>query len=129
MKNALEMVLLSRRSLTDVVARVQIEALSDFCGGLMRPDKCSKVDPIRTPFDPADISKPIEWLAPPGGEFFYKKGRPVHVSGQMWNLTHDPDSRFPSPLFTNKWTGQFDGRWRRKLESKKLKILSPKCFG
>jgi hypothetical protein len=108
MKNALEMVLLSRRSLTDVAARVQIKALSDFCGGLMRPEKCSEVDPIRTLFDPADISKPIEWLAQPFGEFFYQKGRPIHVSGQMWNLDRGPDSRFPSPLFANYWTGQFE---------------------
>ncbi len=67
MKNELEMVLLSRQSLTASVAKQQIAALSDFCGGLMRQDKCGEVDPIRTPFDPADISKPIEWLAPPGG--------------------------------------------------------------
>lgn len=68
----------------------------------MRPDKCSEVDPVRTPFDPADISKPIEWLAQPFGEFFYQKGRPIHVSGQMWNLTHGPGARFPSPLFASK---------------------------
>ncbi|HJX84399.1 MAG TPA: hypothetical protein VJ723_08665, partial [Candidatus Angelobacter sp.] len=86
MKNELKMVLLSRRSLSDSVARQQITALSNFCDGLMRPDKCSEVEPIRTPFDPANIGKPIEWLAQPYGEFFYQKGRPVHVSGEMWNL-------------------------------------------
>ncbi len=48
MKNELEMKLFSRRSLTDLIARQQITALSDFGGGLMRPDKCSEVDPIRT---------------------------------------------------------------------------------
>ena len=128
MKNELEMVLLSRRSLTGVVARVQIEALSDFGGGLMRPDKCSEVDPIRTPFDPADISKPIEWLAQPHGEFFYQKGRPIHVSGQMWNLTHSPDSRFPSPLFANYWTGQFDGKWAKKVGIERIEAFVSEMF-
>jgi hypothetical protein len=128
MKNALEMVLLSRRSLTDVAARVQIKALSDFCGGLMRPEKCSEVDPIRTLFDPADISKPIEWLAQPFGEFFYQKGRPIHVSGQMWNLDRGPDSRFPSPLFANYWTGQFDGRWAKKVGIEKIESFVSEMF-
>ena len=94
----------------------------------MRPDRCSEVDPIRTSFDPADIREPINWLVPPGGEFFYKKGRPVHVSGQMWNLAHEPDSRFPSPLFTNKWTGQFDGRWIRKVGIEKVENFVSEMF-
>src|SRR5215813_12813984 len=115
MKNELEMNLRSRRSLTDLLAREQITALSDFAGGLMRPDKCSQFEPIRTPFDPNDISKPIQWLVKPHGEFFYQKGRPVHVSGQMWNLTHSPTARFPSPILSNKWTGQFDGKWAKKV--------------
>jgi len=120
MKDELEMVLLSRKSLTDSVARQQITALSDFGDGLMRPDKCSEVDPIRTPFDPANISQPIKWLVPPGGEFFYKSGRPVHASGQMWNLDRGPDFRFRQPLFTNYWTAQFDGRWARKIGVDKI---------
>src|SRR5581483_11758359 len=128
MKNALEMVLLSRQPLTDSVARWQIRALSDFCGGLMRPDKCSEVDPVRTPFDPADISKPIEWLAQPFGKFFYQKGRPIHVSGQMWNLDRGPDSRFPSPLFTNYWTGQFDGKWAKKVGIEKITSFVSEMF-
>jgi hypothetical protein len=128
MKNELEMVLRSRRSLTDSVAREQIMALSDFCGGLMRPDKCSEVDPIRTPFDPTDLSKPIEWLVQPFGEFFYQKGRPIHMSGQMWNLKRGPDSRFPSPLFTNKWTGQFDGKWAKKVGIEKIESFVSEMF-
>jgi hypothetical protein len=38
MKNELEMTLSSRRILTEPVVREQITALSDFGGGLMRPD-------------------------------------------------------------------------------------------
>jgi hypothetical protein len=115
MKNELAMRLFSRRSLTESFAEKQITALSEFGGGLMRPDKCSEYEPIRTPFDPADISRPIQWLAKTGGEFFYRKGRPVHVCGEMWNLTRPSTARFPSPLFTNYWTGQFDGKWANRI--------------
>ena len=128
MKNELEMVLRSRKSLTDLVARQQISALSDFCGGLMRPDKCGEVEPVRTPFDPADISKPIEWLAQPFGEFFYQKDRPIHVSGEMWNLDRGPDSRFPSPLFTNKWTGHFHGKWANQVGIEKIEAFVCEMF-
>jgi hypothetical protein len=128
MKSKLEMNMHSRRSLTDSVAREQITALSDFGGGLMRPDKCGEVEPIRTPFDPADISEPIRWLAQPHGEFFYRKGRPVHVSGQMWNHTHPPTARFPSPLFTNYWTGQFDGKWANRVGIEKIEDFVSEMF-
>lgn len=115
MKNELAMALFSRRSLTESAARDQITALSDFSGGLMRPDKCSEVEPIRAPFDPADIREPIRWLAKPHGEFFYRKGRPAYVTGEMWNLTRSSTARFPSPVFTNYWTGEFDGKWANRI--------------
>jgi len=120
MKKELEMNLHSRRSLTESVAKKQITELINFADGLMRPDKCGEFEPIRTPFDPADISKPVQWLAKPHGTFFYRKGRPTHVSGQMWNLTHSPTARFPSPLFTNYWTGQFDGYWAKRVGIEKI---------
>lgn len=115
MKKELVMNMRSRQSLTESVAKKQIAALNDFADGLMRPDKCGEFEPIRTPFDPADIREPIQWLSKPHGTFFYRKGRPTHVSGQMWNLTHSPTARFPSPLFTNYWTGQFDGYWTKRV--------------
>jgi hypothetical protein len=115
MKNELAMILRSRRTLTDSLARKQITALSNFGDGLMRPDKCGEYEPIRTPFDPSDIGEPIQWLAKPHGEFFYRKGRPTQVAGEMWNLTHSPSARFSSPLFTNKWTGRFDGKWANRV--------------
>src|SRR5580698_4360684 len=113
MKNELAMTLFSRRLLTESVSREQINALSDFGEGLMRPDKCSEVEPIRTPFDPADITVPISWLAKPHGEFLYKKGNPTYLSGEIWNRTRPATARFPSPLFSNYWTGRFDGNWAR----------------
>ena len=122
------MKLFSRRSLTDSVARKQITALSDFADGLTRPDKCSEFEPIRTQFDPHDIGKPVQWLAKPHGEFLYRKGRPTHLSGQMWNLTHPPDARFPSPLFTNYWTGQFDGDWAKRIGIEKVEKFVLEMF-
>ena len=106
MKTPLAMALFSRRPLTTAIAREQITALSDFRGGLMRPDKCSEYEPIRRPFDASDISKPIEWLASTGGVFLYRKGKPIQVSGVMWNLSRSPTARFPTPPFSNYWTGR-----------------------
>lgn len=114
--------------MTESVAKEQITALSDFADGLMRPDKCGEFEPIRTPFDPADISKPIQWLAKPHGRFFYRKGRPTCVSGQIWNHTHPPTARFPSPLFTNYWTGQFDGYWARRVGVEKIEGFAMEMF-
>jgi hypothetical protein len=128
MKNELAMRLFSRRSLTDSVARDQITALNDFSGGLMRPDKCSEFEPIRTPFDPADIREPIRWLAKAHGEFLYQQGRPIHVSGAMWNLTHSPTARVPSPVFTNYWTGQFDGKWTNRVGIEKVEDFLSEMF-
>jgi hypothetical protein len=128
MKNELAMRLFSRRCLTESVAREQIAALSDFGGGLMRPDKCSEYEPIKTPFDPADIREPIRWLAKPHGEFFYRKGRPAHVTGEMWNLTHSPAARFPSPLFTNYWTGDIDGKWAHRVGLEKVEDFLTEMF-
>src|SRR5579864_3417815 len=128
MKNELAMSLFSRRSLTDSVAREQITALSDFGGGLMRPDKCGEVEPIRTPFDPTDISGPVRWLAQPSGEFFYRKGRPVHVGGAMWNYTRSAGARFPSPPFTNCWTGEFDGKWANRIGIEKIEDFVSEMF-
>lgn len=120
MKKELEMKLFSRRSLTESLVKKQITALSHFADGLMRPDKCGEFEPIRTPFDPADISQPIQWLAKPHGRFFYRKGRPTHASGQMWNLRLSPTSRFQSPLFANYWTGQFGGHWAKRAGIEKI---------
>jgi len=115
MKNELAMALFSRRSLTESAAREQIAALRDFGDGLMCPDTCSEFEPIKMAFDPADISSPIRWLAKPHGAFLYRKGCPSQMSGEMWNKTRPPTARFPSPLFSNYWTGRFDGKWAAKV--------------
>ena len=128
MKNELEMNLRSRRSLTESVARNQITALSDFAGGLMRPDKCSEFEPIRTPFDPSNLSEQVRWLSKIGGEFLYQKGSPIQVRGAMWNLTRPPAARFPSPLFNNYWTGQFDGNWAQRVGIKKVEDFLSEMF-
>jgi hypothetical protein len=128
MKNELEMTLSSRRILTEPLAREQITALSGFGDGLMRPDKCGEFEPIRTPFNPADISEPTQWLAEAQGSFFYRKGRPAHVAGQMWNRTLPPTSRFPSPAFSNYWTGQFDGKWAARVGIEKVEDFVSEMF-
>jgi hypothetical protein len=128
MKNQLAMRLFSRQFITESVARKQITALSDFSDGLMRPEKCGEFEPIRTPFNPADISRPIQWLAKPGGEFLYRKGNPVSVRGVMWNLSRPPDARFPAGPFTNHWTGEFDRRWADQIGIAKVKEFVLKMF-
>lgn len=129
MKNSLEMRLFSRRLLTQTTAMEQITALSEFTGGLMRPDKCGEFEPIKIPFDPSDIREPVGWLIRPHGTFSYRKGRPTHVSGAMWNLTHSPDARFPSPVFINYWTGEFDGKWVRQVGLEKIEEFVTDMFG
>jgi hypothetical protein len=128
MKNELEMTLSSRRSLTESVAREQITALSEFAHGLMRPDKASEFEPIKTPFDPADLSGPVQWLAKPHGEFLYRKGHPIHLSGEMWNRTLSPTSRFASTPFSNYWTGRFDGKWAVHVGIEKVEYFVSEMF-
>jgi len=128
MKKTLAMALFSRRPLTEPVARHQITALSDFSGGLMRPDRCAKTEPIRTAFDPADITAPIQWLAEPHGEFLYRKGSPIEVSGEIWNLAHPATARFPSPPFSNYWTGRFDGKWADRVGIDKVEEFVAEMF-
>ena len=128
MKNKLEMTLSSRRILTEQVAREQITALSNFGDGLMRPDKCGNAEPIRTPFDRSDIREPIRWLAEPQGNLFYRKGSPTHASGEMWNRTLPPTSRFPSPSFRNNWTGRFDGKWAVRVGIQKVEEFVSEMF-
>ena len=94
----------------------------------MRPDKANEFEPIKSLFDPHDISEPVRWLAKPQGEFLYRKGSPIHVSGQMWNLTLPSTSRFPSPIFSNYWTGQFDGGWAVRLGIEKVEGFVSEMF-
>jgi hypothetical protein len=128
MKNELEMTLSSRRPLTESFAREQITALCKFGGGFMRPDEASEFEPIKTPFDPADLSGPVQWLAKPQGEFLYQKGSPIHLSGQMWNRTLPPTSRFSSSRFSNYWTGQFDGKWAVRVGIEKVEDFVSEMF-
>lgn len=128
MKNELEMTLSSRRSLTESVAREQITALSAYADGLMRPDRASEFEPIRSPFDPTDISDPIRWLTKPQGEFLYRGGSPIHLSGEMWNRALPSTSRSPSPIFSNYWTGRFDGEWAVRVGLGKVEDFVSEMF-
>ena len=94
----------------------------------MCPDKVSEFEPIKTPFDPADLTDPVRWLAKPQGELLYRKGSPIHLSGQMWNRTLPATSRFPSPRFSNYWTGQFDGKWAVRVGLEKVESFVSEMF-
>lgn len=128
MKATLVMALFSRRVLTAPVARRQIDALSKFAEGLMCPDEWNVVDPIKIPFDRGDISAPVSLLAQPNGRLFYRKGKPIYMGGQIWNLTHPPEARFPGRLFANYWTGQFDGKWALKVGIEKIEDFVVEMF-
>lgn len=128
MTNTLEMTLFSRRLLTDVLAKEQIAAISDFGGGLMRPDKWSVVEPIRTPFNPSDLSAAIRGLVKPQGAFLYQKGGPVYLSGEIWNLTRPTTARFPGPLFINYWTGRFDCKWAERVGIERVRDFVSEMF-
>lgn len=111
MTNKLVFALFSRKPLMESVARRQIAALVSFRGGIVCPDKWGEFEPLKAPFDVKDFSIPVRCLAKPHGEFLYRKGKPVQLSGEIWNRTHPPTARFPSPLFTNYWTGRFEVKW------------------
>jgi hypothetical protein len=128
MKDELAFRLFSRRPLTPPAVRDQIIALSNFGDGLFRPDKCSAFEPIRTPFEPTDIREPISWLSKPGGIFMYRKGRPAHFAGEIWNLSRSPDARFPAGPFTNYWTGDFDGKWANRVGIEKVENFVSEMF-
>jgi hypothetical protein len=128
MKDELAFRLFSRRPLTPPAVRDQIIALSNFGDGLFRPDKCGAFEPIRTPFEPTDIREPISWLSKPGGIFMYRKGRPAHFAGEIWNLSRCPDARFPAGPFINYWTGDFDGKWASRVGMEKVEDFMSEMF-
>lgn len=113
MTETLNMALFSRKAITERLARRQIGLLSCFRDGLMRPDKWSEFEPIRTVFDPENVEQAVQCLSKHQGNFFYRKGR--HLSGEIWNLKHPPDARFPGPLFCNLWTGRFGVKWADRI--------------
>src|SRR5689334_9576096 len=128
MKDELAFRLFSRLPLTPPAVRDQIIALSNFGDGLFRPDKCSAFEPIRTPFEPTDIREPISWLSKPGGIFMFRKGRPAHFAGVIWNLSRSSDARFPAGPFTNYWTGGFDGKWAKRVGLEKVEDFLAEMF-
>ena len=50
------------------------------------------------------------------------------MAGEMWNRTLPPTSRFPSPLFSNYWTGRFDGKWATRVGIKKVEDFVSEMF-
>jgi len=141
MKNPLVMDLYSARSWTPDFASEQINALSNFENGLVRPDRCDTAEPVRRPFDPTNIKEPVRWLSTPGIAFVFRKGKPACIAGEVNNRLHrelwtiDEDKRrvplkpkFPPPLFTCRWMVWFDRSWSRKIGYTKLKAFAAEMF-
>lgn len=126
--NTLVFALSSRESLTDAVARRLVSTLRDFDGGVMCPDRWGKFEPLKTPFDVEDIDIPVKGLAKPHGEFFYRKGKPIELSGEIYNRTHPPSARFPSPVFTVYWVGRFDGKWVDRVGIRRVRECVSEMF-
>jgi hypothetical protein len=142
MKDQLAIRLFSRQELAEAIAERQIAVLSNGGGGLMRPDKCSRFEPIQTPFDPSKIDEAVTWLSAPAGTFMYRKGRPANVTGVMWNRSNPElwerdtrgkpirriSPRFPPPLFINYWTADFDSKWAVSIGLEKVVDLAIEMF-
>jgi hypothetical protein len=113
--NELKVCLFSRRVLARDVAHEQLTFLSEFEGGLLRPDKWDIYEPIKRAFDNGQIALAADELSKPHGTFLFKKGRPRVMEGSAWNLTHPPTARFPGPLFSTRWFTSFSGRWATRI--------------
>lgn len=81
-RSPIDMRVFSRQALTDSVSAVQINALSCFRDGLMRPEKWAAFEPIKKIFDTTQITEAVRELTRPG-TFLFKK--PNCVSGAIWN--------------------------------------------
>lgn len=114
--------------MTESMARRQIDTLVNFDGGIVCPDKWGTFEPLKTPFDAGDMSIPFKKLSEPQGNFFYRKGRPIQVQGEIWNRTLPPTSRFPSPLFANYWTGRFEGKWADRVGLQRVQKCVQQMF-
>jgi len=124
MKKSLVMKLFSEPALEPGAAREQIQAISDFEGGLFRPERCDLGEPIREKFDPKNLSEPVRWLTAPGGGFAFRRTKPFRVHGfienrrrmQLWAREHKGAPtvpvvpKFPEPRFLSRWVVWLD--WR-----------------
>lgn len=122
MAKRLKMELYSECELTPATARDQVQALSDFEGGVFRPSLCDTSEPVRERFNPYDLAEPVRWLSQAGADFKFKRLRPLRIEGyirnrrrpQMW--TRDVKDgplvplvpKFPEPHFLSSWTVWFD---------------------
>jgi hypothetical protein len=129
MNKNLKMQLYSEVEITASRARRQIEALSDFEGGVFRPQKCDTSEPLKELFNPSDISEPIRWLMQPGADFKFKSSKPFKTEGFISNRHYPPmwtkerpngpliplKPKHPEPRFINSWTMWIDSAALRKL--------------
>lgn len=133
MTRELVMRLFSRRPFSAESAARQIHALSSFEEGILRPETWAEFEPIRRPFDPQDLSGPVEALSSPAGTFMYRHNLPTKFSGVIWNrsrpkLHNNAVAKFPPPLFLNYWTAAFHPSTVKKVGVPKLQSFAVAMF-
>jgi hypothetical protein len=116
-KRELVMRLYSSRRLDEKFARSQLDALIHFAGGIFLPERCDVYEPLREKFDPMQLEDPVRWLTTPGGDFKFRRTRPVGIFGFLENNLFGPawvrDTKkgprqelkptVPEPIFCTRW--------------------------
>jgi hypothetical protein len=109
--------LYSRRRLDEEFAQAQLRALTHFREGIFLPERCDVYEPLRETFDPTRLEEPVRWLITPGGEFKFRRTRPVGIFGylenklfpQVWLRDSKKSPRqevrptVPEPIFCTQW--------------------------
>ncbi len=128
MLDELTLCLFSRRVLARDVAQEQLTLLSEFEGGLVRPDKWDLYEPVKRTFDGGQIALAADELSKRHGTFLFRKGRPRAIDGSAWNLTQPPSARFPAPLFSTRWFISFSGRWATRIGVDTIERFATEMF-
>lgn len=138
----LTMELYSRRLLDADFAGRQLRGLALFGDGVFRPERCDVYEPLREKFDLDDLSKPIRWLVQPGGEFKFKRNRPLRIQGyisnklfpQMRGRAHraaeweDFKPSVPEPLFCTQWAVWIDSAAAQEKGAEFLRCFLTEMF-
>jgi len=81
------------------------------------PERCDVYEPLREKFDPEHIEEPIRWLTTRGGDFKFRRTRPVGIFGYLENRLFSPTwirhgkkgpweelkPKVPEPIFCTHW--------------------------
>ena len=96
--------LFSRKPLDHDAARNAIAFVSEYCGGVLRPQECGVYEPFE-PFQPGGLERYAGWLAHPGGEFCFRRpAEPFPLQGCISNLLLSEVATVPPPTFCTRWS-------------------------